>query len=120
MSIILIVDDSATVREMVSDILKKNGLDVMEAADGVEAKEQILSQPPDLVVTDIVMPRMNGYEHCRCLKTDPKAQSIPVIMCTSKSQEFDRYWGMKQGADAYITKPFRPAELIQTIKQLLR
>ncbi|MEB3829187.1 response regulator transcription factor [Phormidium sp. CCY1219] len=120
MSKILIVDDSATVREMVSDILKKNGLQVLEAADGVEAKAQIQSGSPDLVVTDIVMPRMNGYELCRWLKNDPKAQNIPVVMCTSKSQEFDRYWGMKQGADAYITKPFRPAELIQTIKQLLR
>lgn len=120
MSIILIVDDSGTVREMVSDILKKSGLEVVEASDGVEAKEQIQAKPPDLVVTDIVMPRMNGYELCRWLKNDPKAQNIPVIMCTSKSQEFDRYWGMKQGADAYITKPFRPAELIQTIKQLLR
>lgn len=120
MSIILIVDDSSTVREMVSDILKKSGLHVIEAADGVEAKERIQSHHPDLVVTDIVMPRMNGYELCRWLKNDPKAQHIPVVMCTSKSQEFDRYWGMKQGADAYITKPFRPAELVQTIKQLLR
>jgi twitching motility two-component system response regulator PilH len=63
---------------------------------------------------------MNGYEVCRKLKTDPKTQNVPVIMCSSKAEEFDRYWGMKQGADAYIVKPFQPKELVATIKQLLR
>ena len=120
MSTVLIVDDSSTVREMVSDILRKSGLAIIEAADGKEAQEKIQTTSPDLVVTDIVMPKMNGYELCRWIKNDPKAQKIPVVMCTSKSEEFDRYWGMKQGADAYIAKPFHPAELVKTIKQLLR
>ncbi len=120
MSTVLIVDDSVTVREMVSGLLKKMGLTVIEASDGKEAKEQIESQYPDLVITDIVMPNMNGYELCRWLKNDPKTQNIPVVMCTSKSQEFDRYWGMKQGADAYISKPFQPGELVATVKQLLQ
>ncbi len=119
MSKILIVDDSATVREMVSEILKKGGLNVIEAINGTEAQEKMQEQVPDLVVTDIVMPEMNGYELCRWIKNHPKFKDIPVIMCTSKGEDFDRYWGIKQGADAYIAKPFRPVELLKTIKQLL-
>jgi twitching motility two-component system response regulator PilH len=63
---------------------------------------------------------MNGYELCRRLKSDPKTQNVPVVMCSSKGEEFDRYWGMKQGADAYIAKPFQSIELLGTVKQLLR
>ena len=120
MSTVLIVDDSVTLRQIVTDLLKKSGLNVVEASDCIEAIENIKANCPDLVITDVVMPRMNGYEFCRWLKNDPAAKGIPVVMCTSKSQEFDRYWGMKQGADAYISKPFHPAELVETVKQLLR
>lgn len=120
MSEVLLVEDSQVQREMISDLLKKNGLKVTVACDGVEALESIQSSSPDLVVLDIVMPRMNGYEVCRRLKSDPKTKHVPVVMCSSKGEEFDRYWGMKQGADAYIAKPFQPVELIGTIKQLLR
>jgi len=105
---------------MITDLLRGSGLDVTIATDGVEAIEQIENHCPDLVVLDIVMPRMNGYEVCRRLKSDPKTQSVPVVMCSSKGEEFDRYWGMKQGADAYIAKPFQPTELVGTVKQLLR
>ena len=107
---------------MIADLLKDSGLSasVVSVSDGVEALEQIRNQRPDLVVLDIVMPRMNGYEVCRQIKTDPKTQDVPVVMCSSKGEEFDIYWGMKQGADAYISKPFEPDELIGTVKQLLR
>ncbi len=115
----MIVDDSAMIREMVCEHLKQQGLTVVEAVDGADAIEKVKVSLPDLVVTDVVMPNKNGYEFCRWLKSDPKAQNIPVIMCTTKSEEFDRYWGMKQGADAYITKPYNPVELLTTIKQLL-
>ncbi len=122
MSTVLVVEDSVTQRQMISDLLKESGLNasVISVGDGVEALEQIQNQPPDIVVLDIVMPRMNGYEVCRQIKTDPKTENIPVIMCSSKGEEFDKYWGRKQGADAYIAKPFEPTELIGTIKQLLR
>jgi len=118
---ILLVDDSTTVRVMVSDLLKSKGIEVTEASDGIEAMERMQEQCPDLVITDIVMPRMNGYEFCRWIKTQPpfKDKYIPVIMCTSKNQQFDHYWGIKQGADAYITKPFEPVDLFRTIKKLL-
>jgi len=114
------VEDSVAQREMITDLLKASGLTVTHACDGVEALAQIQGTCPDLVVLDIVMPRMNGYEVCRRLKADPKTQNVPVVMCSSKGEEFDRYWGMKQGADAYIAKPFQPTELIGTVKQLLR
>jgi twitching motility two-component system response regulator PilH len=120
MSTVLVVEDSVTQREMITDLLKGSGLTVTVASDGVEALEQIQGHRPDLVVLDIVMPRMNGYEVCRQLKANPKTQNIPVVMCSSKGEEFDRYWGMKQGADAYIAKPFQPTELVGTVKQLLR
>ncbi|MBD2314696.1 response regulator [Desertifilum sp. FACHB-1129] len=120
MSTVLVVEDSVAQREMIADLLKGSGLTVTLASDGVEALEQIQSRCPDLVVLDIVMPRMNGYEVCRRLKNDSKTKSIPVVMCSSKGEEFDRYWGMKQGADAYIAKPFQPTELVGTVKQLLR
>jgi twitching motility two-component system response regulator PilH len=120
MSTVLVVEDSVTQREMITDLLKGSGLNVTVASDGVEALEQIQGHRPDLVVLDIVMPRMNGYEVCRQLKANPKTQNIPVVMCSSKGEEFDRYWGMKQGADAYIAKPFQPTELVGTVKQLLR
>jgi twitching motility two-component system response regulator PilH len=120
MSKVLVVEDSLAQRQMISDLLKKSGLTVTVASDGVEAIEQFEQHNPDIVVLDIVMPRMNGYEVCRRIKSDPKTQNIPVVMCSSKGEEFDRYWGMKQGADAYIAKPFEPVELIGTVKQLLR
>jgi twitching motility two-component system response regulator PilH len=120
MSKVLIVEDSLAQRQMISDLLKSSGLKVTVACDGVEALEHLETFNPDIVVMDIVMPRMNGYELCRRLKSDPKTQNVPVVMCSSKGEEFDRYWGMKQGADAYIAKPFQPVELIGTVKQLLR
>jgi len=121
MSTVLVVEDSVTQREMITDLLKGSGLSVSIATDGVEALERFgEGQHPDLVVLDIVMPRMNGYEVCRRIKADPKTQHVPVVMCSSKGEEFDRYWGMKQGADAYIAKPFQPTELVGTVKQLLR
>ena len=66
------------------------------------------------------MPKMNGYEVCRRIKASASTQHLPVVMCSSKGEEFDRYWGMKQGADAYIAKPFQPTELVGTVKQLLK
>ncbi|WP_071515641.1 response regulator [Geitlerinema sp. PCC 9228] len=120
MSKVLVVEDSVTQREMISSLLRESGLSVAEAGDGVEALEKIQQSSPDLVVLDIVMPRMNGYELCRRLKADAETKHVPIVMCSSKGEEFDRYWGMKQGADAYIAKPFQPTELVGTVKQLLR
>ena len=120
MTTVLIVDDSSTLREMISGLLIKAGMTVLEATDGVEAQDKIVANPPDLVILDIVMPNMNGYELCRWVKNNPETQDVPVVICSSKNEDFDRYWGMKQGADAYIAKPFRPIEMVETVKHLLR
>lgn len=120
MSTVLIVDDSSALREMIAGLLIKAGMTILEAKDGAEAQKKIEASPPDLVVLDIVMPNMNGYELTRWIKSNPKTKDVPVVICSSKGEEFDRYWGMKQGADAYIAKPFRPNEMVETVKQLLR
>lgn len=122
MSTILVVEDSETYRTMISDLLKSNGFQVETASNGAEALEkvQIGGNLPNLIVLDIVMPEMNGYDFCRRVKNDPKTKDLPVVMCSSKSEEFDHYWGLKQGADAYLNKPFEPNELLSTIKQLLK
>ncbi len=120
MNKVLIVDDSQTLRHMLSDLLEENGMQVVAATNGLEAKKYIQASAPDLVITDLIMPEMNGYELCRWIKNEPSTQKIPVLICSTKSEEFDRYWGMKQGADAYITKPFHPPELLKTVRQLLK
>lgn len=119
MSTILVVDDSPMLREMISGLLDKSGLTITVAKDGQEAKDKIAANPPDLVVLDVVMPNMNGYELCRWVKSTPATKDVLVILCSSKSEEFDRYWGIKQGADAYVIKPFRPGELLNTVQTLL-
>lgn len=119
MSVVLVVDDSATAREMLVAELQRCGFRVIAAADGAEAMEHMQSTTPALVITDLVMPRVNGYELCRNIKSDPRTKSVPVIMCSTKAEEFDRYWGMKQGADAYITKPYQPKDMINAVKYLL-
>jgi len=120
MSKVLVVEDNLSQREMISSLLRESGIEVVAAQDGMEALEQIQRLNPDLVVLDIIMPRMNGYEVCRRIKSNPATQKVPVIMCTSKAEEFDRYWGIKQGADAYISKPFVPQEFVGMVRQFLR
>jgi len=117
---VLVVDDSRTIRSLFNELLKDDfGLNVMLAKDGLDAIEKVQAQCPDLIIMDIVMPRMNGYELCRKLRDDPNTKGVPIIMLSSKDQEFDRYWGLKQGADAYITRPCRREELVTTIRKLL-
>lgn len=119
MSTVLVVDDSPTLREMIASLLNKTGLTISVAQDGQEAKAIIAANPPDLVVLDVVMPNMNGYELCRWVKNNAETQGVLVVLCSSKGEEFDRYWGIKQGADAYVIKPFRPGELLGTVTTLL-
>ena len=116
---ILVVEDSATQREMIADFLKCNDFQVTVASNGLEALESIQNTSPDVVLLDVLMPQMNGYEVCRRLKRNPKTHDIPVIMCSAKITEVDRYWGMKTGADAYIGKPFKQKEMIETIERLM-
>jgi twitching motility two-component system response regulator PilH len=120
MTTVMVVDDSPTIRAMLTDLLRQHGWQVVEAGDGVEAKEMMKDSPPDLVITDIVMPNMNGYELCRWVKSEMPGGPAPVILCSTKGEAFDRHWGMKQGGDAYIIKPFNPDEMIDKVKELLQ
>ena len=119
MTTVLVVEDSHTQREMISRLLQESGLSVTVACDGVEALEQMEGNCPDLVVLDIVLPRMNGYEVCRQLKSEEKHYKPAVLMYSNQTEAYDFYWGSKQGADAYISKLCRPQELVDTVKQLL-
>jgi twitching motility two-component system response regulator PilH len=119
MSMVLVVDDSTMAREMLVIELKRFGFQVLTAVDGLDAVERLKASIPAIVITDLIMPRMNGYELCRHIKNNPSTKQVPVIMCSTKAEEFDRYWGMKQGADAYITKPYQPQDMINAVKYLL-
>lgn len=116
---VLIVDDNHTPREMISEIPQNDGLQVIEAVNGVEAQEKIKANPPDLVITDLIMPEMNGYELCRWIRGNPGTEQLPILICSTKDQEFDEYWGKKQGGNEYITKPFSATDLLAKVNQLL-
>jgi twitching motility two-component system response regulator PilH len=116
---IMVVDDSPTMRKMMSDTLDGKGYQIITATDGEEALQKAAKELPDLVLLDVVMPGKNGFQVCRQLKTDAATKHIKVIMVTSKDQKSDRFWGLKQGADAYLTKPFEPAELLQNVAACL-
>jgi twitching motility two-component system response regulator PilH len=115
---VLIVDDSPTERYFLSDILIKNGFSVSTAENGEEALQKIKSDKPQLILMDIVMPGQNGFQVTRAISRDPDTQDVPVIICTSKGQETDRIWGLRQGARDYIVKPVDPQELLAKIAAL--
>lgn len=120
MSKVLVVDDNRTYLEAISSLLSESALEVSTAMDGVEAMDIIRQQKPDVVVLDIVMPGMNGYEVCREVKKDESTKHIRIVVCSTKDQVFDIEWAKRNQADAYVTKPFKPQELLATIKQQLR
>jgi DNA-binding response OmpR family regulator len=114
---VLIVEDDATVAEVVGRYLEREGYLVETMADGVAALEQALASPPDVIVLDIMLPTMDGLELCRRVRS---AASIPIIMLTARGQETDRVLGLELGADDYVTKPFSPRELTARVKAVLR
>ena len=120
MPTILVADDSPTQLQIISDLLKANNFSVTTAVNGDEALDKVKSLAFDLIILDVVMPKKNGYQACRSIKSDPKTENIPVILCSTKDTQVDSYWGLKQGADAYIIKPFDHDEFLGTVKQLLR
>ena len=116
---ILIVEDSPSELELMSYYLKDSGCNVIKAASAKEALEKVLSEQPDAIVTDVVMPGMSGFELCRSLKKNPMTQKVPIVICSSKNQEIDRLWAMKQGADIYLTKPYTREQLLRAIKSVV-
>ena len=115
---ILIIDDSATERHMLAQLLLGGGYEVSTADSGEEGIERAKQIKPDLILMDVVMPGTNGFQATRALSKDPATKDIPVIICTTKSQETDRVWGMRQGALDYVTKPVDGAALLAKIAAL--
>ncbi len=113
---ILLVDDSKTELHFLSDLLTKRGFSVRTAEDGEDAMRRLGEDKPDLILMDVVMPGQNGFQLTRAITRDPRFADVPVIMCTSKNQETDRVWGMRQGARDYIVKPVDPDELMAKIR----
>jgi len=112
---ILIVDDSPTERHVLNDMLTKSGYEVVASDNGEDAILKAKSLKPDLILMDVVMPGLNGFQATRAISRDPDTRSIPIILCTSKSQETDKIWGMRQGARDYIVKPVNRDELLEKI-----
>ncbi len=117
---ILVVDDSPFILELVKDILIKEGYEVDRAMNGHEAMLAIGEDLPDLVLLDIIMPEMSGYQVCRLIRSDERLKALPVVMMTAKDTQKDRFWGLEVGADAYITKPIEEQSLLETISSLLK
>ena len=116
---IFIADDESGFVSTLKSRLEFEGFEVTTAPDGKAALERIPDEAPDLILLDVMMPAVNGYQVCRELKENPDTKSIPILMLTAKSQESDKFWGMEAGADAYLTKPFDMDELIEKIGALL-
>ena len=112
---ILVVDDSPTERHVLLELLTKNGYQVSTAESGEEGIEKAKAQLPDLILMDVVMPGLNGYQATRTLTRDEATRNIPIIVCTSKGQETDKIWGLRQGAIDYLIKPVNGDELLSKI-----
>jgi twitching motility two-component system response regulator PilH len=113
---ILVVDDSKTELHLLSEMLGKRGFQVRTAENGDEAMRRLGEDKPDLILMDVVMPGQNGFQLTRAITRDPRFADVPVIMCTSKNQETDRVWGMRQGARDYVVKPVDADELLAKIR----
>lgn len=115
---ILVVEDSPTDRKYLADILAQKGYNVSTAGSAEEALVKVKQEPPDLVLMDVVLPGQNGYQATRALAKDDATKNIPVIIVSTKGQETDRVWGLRQGARDYIVKPVIPADLLAKISAL--
>jgi twitching motility two-component system response regulator PilH len=115
---ILVVDDSATDRFYLTEILEKAGFNVITAENGEDCLAKVDAEMPDLVVMDVIMPGLNGFQATRALSKNPQTAHIPVIMCTGKEQATDRLWALRQGAKECVIKPVEAAELLGKIQAL--
>jgi chemotaxis family two-component system response regulator PixH len=117
---VLVVEDTPSEMELMVHYLRDSGCTVISAATAQEALDKAAQHPVDVIVTDVVMPGMSGFELCRSLKKQSETAHVPIVICTSKNQDIDRLWGMRQGADAYLTKPYTRDQLVQAVVSLMR
>ena len=115
----LVIEDSLTEREIITQYLKLAGMTAAIATSGEEGLEKLTQDLPDLIVLDVVLPGLSGFEICRAIKAEERTHQIPVIICSTKDTDMDKFWGKRQGADAYIPKPIDQDTFLNTIKQLV-
>ena len=116
---VLVEDDSWTELAMIATPLRNSGFDVVTAVDGDEALEKVFREQPECIVLDVVLPKQNGFQLCRKLKSFEVSKNIPIILLTSKNTPLDKSWGLRQGADMYMTKPFKEDELVSNVRRLV-
>jgi twitching motility two-component system response regulator PilH len=114
---ILVIDDSPTEMRLMTGALQGKGYRIVSATDGEEGFARAVAERPDLILLDVVLPKKNGFQVCRQLKTSPETKDIKVILVTSKNEEADRFWGLRQGADEYLTKPFNEDDLLKAVSR---
>jgi two-component system, chemotaxis family, response regulator PixH len=120
MAIVLVVEDTLTHAEIMAGTLRQAGYSTISVTSGEDARLKIDEQKPDAIVLDVVLPGESGFELCRDLKKNPETRNIPVILCSTKNTEIDRFWGIKQGADSYLAKPFAGEELLRALRTVIR
>ncbi|MGZ3581758.1 MAG: response regulator transcription factor [Ktedonobacterales bacterium] len=116
---VLVVDDSWTDLTLIATPLRESGYDVITAVDGEEALEKVLQEHPQCVLLDVILPKQNGFQLCRKLKAMEQSRDIPIILISGKNTPLDKRWGMQQGADMYLTKPFDKDELLASVRSLI-
>jgi DNA-binding response OmpR family regulator len=116
----LVVEDSLTDLHVLTGCLRQGGLNVVTANSGEEALAKISSHKPDIIILDVILPGCSGFEVCRELKDAAATSNIPIVICSTKGGEMDKFWGMKQGADAYLAKPIDQDEFVRTVQRLIK
>lgn len=118
MKIVLVVEDGHAEQQLISNLLSRSGFDVVLQSNAEDAWQWLLSHnPPNLIVLDVIMPGQSGLDLCRTIRDQDKLKQVPIVFCTSKDQDFDRFWALRQGGNAYLTKPFAPKQLLETVYQ---
>lgn len=120
MNTALIVEDCLTEQQILANYLQDEGFKVSLANNAEEAIAKINTDRPDVIILDIILPGRNGFAVCRDFKANPVTRSIPVVLCSTKGTDLDRYWGLKQGADAYLSKPVVENEFVYTVRRLIK
>jgi twitching motility two-component system response regulator PilH len=119
MSKIVVVDDSYAELQLIESCLKGANHTVVSLPNSDKLEDKMAVEKPDLIVLDVVMPGRNGFQACRDLKNDDRCKDIPIILCTSKGNESDKFWGQQQGANGYVIKPFKSEDLLAAVKRAL-
>ena len=119
MSKIVVVDDSQADLKLMEEYLRSAHHTVVSFSDAINLEDKLVKEKPDVVVMDVVMPGRDGFQACRDLKNDERYKNVPVILCTSKGQESDKFWGQQQGANGYIVKPFKTEDLLAVVKKVI-